>query len=113
MVKPHFQSMPRGGSRKYGGLPTRGQWDGSRYIYPRHGKTYKVARLVCEAFHGPAPEDKPYCLHRDEDSRNNRSKNLYWGTQQENLNAPGFIAYCKSRTRENSPAYKARRKRAL
>lgn len=100
--------MPRGGMRTYGGEPTRGQWDGDRFVYPLRGKTYKVARLVCEAFNGQPPAGRQYCLHVDEDSRNNRPSNLTWGTQKENLNAPGFIAYCKSRTGEASPAVKGR-----
>lgn len=81
--------------------PVIGQWDGSRYIYVLRGKTYKVARLVCEAFHGP-PFPKAVCMHLDECSRNNKPSNLQWGTQKENLNAPGFIKYCQSRTGENS-----------
>lgn len=103
--------MPTGGTRVYGGTPTRGQWDGHRYIYVLKGKSYKVARLVCEAFHGPATAGARYCLHRDENSRNNAADNLKWGTQKENLNMPGFLAYCRSRTGENSPTAKARRAR--
>ncbi len=76
------------------------------------GKTYKVARLVCEAFHGSAPSGKPVCMHLDEYSRNNRPDNLRWGTQKENLNAPGFLTYCHSRTGDNNPLIKGRRSRA-
>ena len=76
----------------YGGVPTAGQWDGKRYIYCRRGyKTRKVARLVCEAFNGPAGEGE-VVMHMDESSRNNRPTNLAWGTQQRNLNFPGFLA---------------------
>lgn len=71
------------------------------------GGTVKVARLVCLAFHGEPPPDKPNVLHIDEDSRNNRSSNLKWGTQLENLNAPGFLAYCRGRVGDNSPTSKA------
>lgn len=73
------------------------------------GKNYKIHRLVCEAFHGPAPEEKPYVIHLDEDALNNRPDNMKWGTQKENLNAPGFIEYCRGRTGENSPTTKGRR----
>lgn len=98
--------------KMYGGVPTRGQWDGKRYIYSRREhKTLHVARLVCLAFHGPPPEGKPYCLHKDENARNNKPDNLKWGTQKENLNAPGFIAYCKGRTGENSPTVKGQKKK--
>lgn len=88
--------------------PGLGQWDGSRYIYRLRGKTYKVARLVCEAFHGPCTDGAPICIHIDENARNNAPTNLRWGTQKENLNCPGFIAYCKGRTGENSTHAKAK-----
>lgn len=112
MVIPYESKTPYGGIRQYGGEPVLGPWDGSRHIYVHKGKTYKVARLVCEAFHGPPPKGMNVCMHLDENSRNNDPKNLLWGTQKENLNAPGFIKYCKSRTGENSPTIKARRKAA-
>ena len=97
------------GKKQYGGEPTFGQWDGQRYIYARRGfKTLKVARLVCEAFHGSAPIDRPVCMHLNENSRDNRPANLAWGTQKESLNAPGFIAYCKSRVGERNPFLKGR-----
>lgn len=95
-----------------GGEPTFGQWDGDRYIYVFRGHTYKAARLICEAFTGEAPEGC-VCMHIDENSRNNKPENLAWGTQKENLNAPGFIAYCKSRTGPHSPTAKAKLKRAV
>ena len=103
-VIPHTVSMPYGGVRIYGGTPTTGQWDGTRFIYARKGhKTLKVARLVCEAFNGPPTPDAPYCLHKDETSCNNVPNNLKWGTQEENLNCPKFLAYCAARTGDNSP----------
>jgi hypothetical protein len=83
---------------------------GPRYVLNYKGKNYKVARLVCEAFHGPPPPDKPNCLHRNEDALDNRPRNLKWGTQKENLNAPGFVAYCKGRTGENNPYIKGRKR---
>lgn len=107
MVAPYSAPLPNGGTRQYGGEPTFGQWDGSRYVYVLKGKSYKAHRLICEAFHGPAP-DGAVCMHLDENSRNNRPENLAWGTQKENLNAPGFIRYCKNRVGENSPTAKAR-----
>ncbi len=112
MVAPYFGPLPNGGSRRYGGTAVKGQWDGTRLIYVFKGKTYKVARLVCETFNGPAPVGKPNCLHDDENSRNNEPSNLKWGTQKENMNAPGFLAYCRSRTGENSPTFKSRKNAA-
>lgn len=111
MVVPHMPAPTKGRRRHYGGEPTFGQWDGVRFIYPYCGKTYKVHRLICEAFHG-APQSGLVCMHLDEDSRNNRPENLAWGTQKENLNAPGFIAYCHGRTGELSPTYKAKARQA-
>ncbi|CAK0755422.1 hypothetical protein CCP3SC15_2070001 [Gammaproteobacteria bacterium] len=66
--------------------------------------------MVCEAFHGAAPPGKTVCMHIDEDARNNRPENLTWGSQKMNLNAPGFISYCKSRTGQNNPYVKGRHK---
>ncbi len=97
---PFVGVMPHGGERKYGGKEWFGVWEGTakRYIVVFKGKTYKIARMVCEAFHGPQPHPYPasVCMHLDENSRNNRADNLAWGSQKENLNAPGFIAYLKS-----------------
>ena len=110
MCLPYTKQMPRGGFRTYGGgEPTRGIWkkEGRFCIYYR-GKNYKVARLICEAFHGPAP-DGAVCMHLNEDASDNRPENLAWGTQKENLNAPGFIKYCKSRVGDESPVRKGRR----
>lgn len=109
MRLPYSAPMPHGGERHYGGEPHRGQWDGKRFIHQFQGKTYKVHRLVCEAFHGPAPFEGAVVMHKDEDGGNNRHTNLAWGTQKENLAAPGFLAYCRSRTGESSPVRKGRR----
>lgn len=109
-LKTYTASMPNGGTRTYGGVAWYGTWEPiqRRFIFMYNGKTYKVARVVCEAFKGPPPPGQPYCLHRDEDSRNNRPSNLKWGTQKENMNYPGFIAACKARTGVNSTAHKGK-----
>lgn len=112
--KPHFKAgrwykpKPRFGAKAYS--PTGGHF---RMITRYVGiGTVKVARMVCEAFHGAAPADRPFCLHADEDSGNNRSENLYWGTQAENLNSPKFIAYCKARIGDDSPYRKGLKRQA-
>lgn len=94
---PFQVPLPNGGLRWYGGKETLGVWraDTQRYAITYRGKNYKVARMVCEAFHGEAPRGA-VCMHLDENSRNNRPENLSWGTQQENLNAPGFIERCRT-----------------
>lgn len=112
MVPPYQAPCPNGGTRQYGGEPTLGQWDGKRYIYLFKGRTYKVAKLVCEAFNGPRPFPRAVCMHADENSRNNRPGNLEWGTQKKNLNAPGFLTYCRSRTGDNSTFSKNRKSAA-
>lgn len=77
------------------------------YRYRTTGNV-KVHRLVCEAFHGPAPEGKNVVIHINENPHDNRPQNLKWGTQKENLNAPGFKAWQRTRTGENHPGYKGR-----
>jgi hypothetical protein len=111
MTTPFRNSMPRGGERSYGGEPTFGVWakDRARFIIGIRGQTYKVARLIAEAFHGPAPFDGAVVMHLDENAANNRANNLKWGTQKETLNAEGFLAYCHSRTGENNPFIKGRK----
>lgn len=112
--------MPHGLIREYCPSPTFGTKTKAsktaRHVYMGiYNKFYgnmKVHRLVCEAFHGPAPEGKNVVLHLNEDACDNRPENLRWGTQKENLNAKGFIEYCKSRTGENSPHAKSLRKKS-
>lgn len=101
-TKPKQVPMPNGGFKTTGGLSRYGVWDGKRYLYVLNGKSYKVARLICEAFNGQ-PKPGQVCMHLDENSRNNRPENLRWGTQKENLNAPGFLKYCHSRLGDKSP----------
>jgi hypothetical protein len=112
MHAPHRGLLPNGGERSYGGTPTFGVWakDQARFIIVIHGKTYKIARLVAEAFHGLPPFDGAVVMHLDENAVNNRASNLRWGTQKENLNADGFLEHCRGRTGENNPYVKGRRK---
>ena len=99
--KDHIGIMPHGGSRAYTSEPTYGTVRRAHktaahsyrgYIYRGIGNV-KVHRMVCEAFHGPAPHGKPYVLHLDEDAHNNRPENLKWGTQKENLSMPRIKAW--------------------
>lgn len=109
---PSYAPLPNGGYRSYLPEPTHGAVCKSkkdaeheyRIVMLKRcdgkggrQKPRKVHQLVCEAFHGPKPFPKAVVLHRDEDGLNNREGNLRWGTQLENMNAPGFIAYCRSR----------------
>jgi hypothetical protein len=111
--------MPRGNLRWYEPKPTYGVKTRSsktaRHVYMgAYNKFYgnmKIHRLVCEAFHGPAQDESHVVIHLDEDATNNRPENLKWGTMKENMNMPGYIAYCKSRTGDDSPHSKHRRAR--
>ncbi|MBU0792303.1 MAG: NUMOD4 motif-containing HNH endonuclease [Gammaproteobacteria bacterium] len=51
---------------------------------PKGKLTKKAHRLVCEAFNGPPPADKPCCAHRDGNPANNTPDNVYWATYTEN-----------------------------
>lgn len=117
--QPYEQAMPHGGTRIRQMQPTYGVVTYNKrdqlhrkLIVVFRRRTHKVGRLVCEAFNGPPPTPRHVTLHDDEDSMNNLPSNLKWGTQKENLNAPGFIAYCRSRTGENNPRVKGRRAKA-
>lgn len=101
-IKAYRVGMPHGGFRTREGKPTFGMWEGKRFIYLFKRKTFKVHFAVCEAFNGPRPFVKAVVMHDDENSRNNRADNLKWGTQKENLNYPGFLAYCRERRRAKS-----------
>jgi hypothetical protein len=111
--------LPNGGIRSYKPKPTYGvktkasKTAQHKYMVLTNRKlgNLKIHRLVCEAFHGPAPLERAVVLHLDENSLNNKPENLRWGTQKENLNMPKFIAYCKSRTGENSPTVKGKNRK--
>lgn len=65
MVTPHRKPTPQGGMRCYGGTPSWGVWgkaDG-RWVIMIEGKTYKVARLIAEAFLGPPPFEGAIVMH--------------------------------------------------
>lgn len=53
----------------------------------RDGRNHRrlVHRLVCEAFHGPAPTSSHQVAHGDGTRRNNRADNLRWATRAENM----------------------------
>jgi hypothetical protein len=105
--------MPYGGLRTYGGKAHYGVAieKPKRMMFFFRNKNYKVHRAVCEAFHGPSPFKGAIVMHLNENGHDNRPENLKWGTQKENLNAPGFIEYCKKRTGENNPFTKGELKK--
>lgn len=50
----------------------------------KYMKKKQVSRLVALAW-VPNPDNKPFVCHRDNNPKNNFYKNLYWGTQSENI----------------------------
>ncbi len=104
LFPPRHAPLPNGGYRLFETKPQLGCIKRAKAgaIHSYYGvwhQTFgniKVHRAVCEAFHGPAPSPNSVVLHLDENALNNRPENLRWGTQKENLNAPGFRAYCSS-----------------
>jgi hypothetical protein len=44
----------------------------------------RVNRLICLAFHGPAPSNKHHAAHKNCNSLDNAERNLYWATPLEN-----------------------------
>jgi hypothetical protein len=108
LLPPRFAPLPNGGYRLYvpqpvRGMVTRATKDAShsyRGLFNKHYGNIKVHQAVCEAFHGPKPFPAAVVLHLNEDAHDNRPENLRWGTQKENLNAPGFKAWCRSPERK-------------
>lgn len=49
------------------------------------GRTQRVHRLVCQAFHGDPPSELHICHHKNHRKNDNRAANLEWVTQLENV----------------------------
>lgn len=47
-------------------------------------RTMRIARLVCEAFHGEKPSARHHVCHNNGDSQDNRAINLRWDTPEGN-----------------------------
>lgn len=67
----------------------------------------QLHRIVCEAFHGLAPEGKPMVLHWDDDPSNNRPENLRWGdgfdNQQDSVRNRSHVNSRKTRCKRGHP----------
>lgn len=94
---PYEQTSPTGGKFMRELKPTFGHISKAdrlgNYFRMRiriKGKTYKVHILVCAAFHGARKKKSDVVLHADDNGLNNRSENLSWGTQYDNMQAPRF-----------------------
>ena len=51
----------------------------------KYRKRMPVHRVVALAFLGLPPAGRPYCCHRNGDSKDNRVDNLYWGSPKDNV----------------------------
>lgn len=49
-----------------------------------HNKYYEVHRIICRAFNGLPPADKPFCDHKNRVRHCNRYDNLRWASRSEN-----------------------------
>ena len=94
--------VPKGNMRptKYDGVWTFGVKD-SNTGYMLLASTVRVHRIVCTAFHGPAPEQDMVVDHMDTNRCNNRPENLRWVTRLENalenpVTRKKIIALCGS-----------------
>jgi hypothetical protein len=104
LLPPRHAPLPNGGVRLYLPKPTAGvvmrASKDAKHEYLGYWNHYfgniKIHQAICEAFHGPKPFPAAVVIHRDENGLNNSPGNLKWGTQKENLNAPGFLSYCAS-----------------
>lgn len=50
----------------------------------RRPRQFRLSRLICEIFHGPAPTGKHHAAHLDGNALNNCADNLCWATPIEN-----------------------------
>jgi hypothetical protein len=69
------------------------------------GRPVRFHRLICEAFHGPAPEGRNVVRHLDGDRLNNRPENLAWGTYAEN--SADCVRLGEIKTGDESPSTKS------
>jgi hypothetical protein len=107
LLPPRHAALPNGGVRLYLPKPCIGviqrSRKGAKHVYrnywTREFGNIKVHQAVCEAFHGTAPFQGAVVIHKDENGLNNCAENLKWGTQKENLNAPGFKSQVSERAR--------------
>ena len=89
-VKSLARTVPMKDGRKYrvGEKLLKPAWDGHylHVIFSRSGQetVNLVHRLVLEAFSGKCPEGKE-ARHLDGDAKNNKLKNLRWGTREQNV----------------------------
>jgi len=88
LALPKLQKMPRGGFREWNGreLATSNVGGYLHVVLHKDGKrkTVLIHRLICEAFHGPAPSEQHQVNHIDRCKTNNTPSNLEWVTAKGN-----------------------------
>lgn len=93
--KGKFEVSSLGRLKRIGYFTKGGKWEpdliiklylsGKRYVRVKIAdKTISLHRVVCMSFHNN-PENKPQVNHIDNNKKNNRSDNLEWCTQSENI----------------------------
>lgn len=55
------------------------------------GKYYKAHQIICRAFNGLPPKDKPFVDHIDRCKANNNVSNLRWVDRKENATNQGCV----------------------
>ena len=119
--KPGLQASSLGRVRRVGIVNERQSWSKptfghSKYRSRKSVQFYyrvaytgfgmlKVHRLVCEAFHGPAPSPDHVVAHNDENGLNNVPDNLRWATHEENANDPQRKEFYQNRVRNRTGQY--------
>ena len=79
--------------------------EGSGYCYVAvKGKSYRVHRLVCEAFWGPPPAPGLQVDHKDGTESNNHFRNLEWVTDAENTKR----SYLTNKNRRSNAAKRSK-----
>ena len=84
--------------------------DGYLYIILRR-RSLRINRLVCAAFHGPAPTKIHQAAHKDGNQRRNHKSNLYWATPKQNY--ADRIRHGTTLYGQKNPASKLKNSQAL
>lgn len=87
---------------------------GYRYVYLTVGgkvRACRVHRLVCRAFHGPAPTPSHHAAHNDGRRDNNLASNIRWATASENMRDKSLHGTAAVGTRNGSYTCPDRRPR--
>lgn len=77
-VPPFVREHPSGGLRHHRGH-IRSGWTNTQATVRVGGLPRDVARMMCEAWHGPAPADRPYCIRLSDDPAQLRPDTVCWG----------------------------------